>query len=78
MAGKMPEFLIGATNVYRTQYYIVKQRITVHTDADNASCLFSRDTYYLRTPRRNREYEAVFASNGRRIPTAMYVRTYVE
>ena len=77
MAERTPDFLLGATNVYRTKNYIVKQRVTVHTDADNTSWLFSRDTYYCRTPRRDREYEAVFAGEGKRIPSSMHIRMYI-
>lgn len=44
--------------------------------------LFSRDTYFLCTPKRDREFEEVFADrvdlNGSRIKTAMYLRRYVE
>ena len=42
----------------------------------------SRDTYYRCTPKRDREFEAAFADrknvNGKRIPTAMYTREYID
>ena len=77
-----PDFLQDATNVYRTANYIVKQHIGYKPDLYENDVLFSHDTYYARTPKREREYEEVFADririNGKRIRTAMYSRTYVE
>ena len=71
MTEHIPEFLVGATNVYRTRGYIVKQCVAL-----------SRDTYYRCTPKRDREFEAAFADrknvNGKRIPTAMYTREYID
>lgn len=78
---RIPEFLVEATNVYRTRKYIVKQSVTLRVD-EYGSYLFSRDTYYRCTPKRDREYEAAFADrvriNGKRLHTSMYVRTYIE
>ena len=79
---EMPEFMADATNVYRTRYYIVRQKIELRDDPEFGRYLFSADTYYLCTPKRDREYESVFAGsfarNGRRICTPMYVRRYVD
>ena len=51
-------------------------------DEEQGTHLFSRDTYFLCTPKRDREYEEVFADrhdlNGRRIKATMYVRKYVD
>lgn len=78
--GKAPEFTDGATNVYRTNEFIVKQCVVLRND-DSGTYLFSHDTYYCRTAKRDREYEAVFSyrqdKNGARIPTKMYSRKYV-
>ena len=54
-AESVPEFLVDATNVYRTREYIVRQQITLH-DGVLGSYLLSRDTYYSCTPQRDREF----------------------
>lgn len=76
----VPEFLIGATNVYRTRYYIVRQRICLR-DGESGSYLVSHDTYFRCTPKLDREYDDVFSDredvDGKRIPTAMHTRKYV-
>lgn len=73
----VPEFLVDATNVYRTKGYIVKQQITLH-DSELGSYLLSRDTYYRCTDKRDREFEEAFAYriniNGKRMPTSMHIR----
>ena len=58
---EIAEFLRGASNVYRTRDYIVRQVIELHSDAEG-SYLVSRDTYFRCTPRRDREYGEAFAS----------------
>ena len=77
----VPEFLVDATNVYRTKEYIVKQQISLH-DSELGSYLLSRDTYYHCTEKRVREFEEAFAYrmnvNGRRIHTPMNIRRYVD
>lgn len=79
---EVPDFLVNATNVYRTNGYIVRQELLLHDDEEQGTHLFSRDTYFLCTPKRVREYEEVFADrhdlNGRRIKATMYVRKYVD
>ena len=79
---KIPEFLIDATNVYRTSEYIVKQKIGVRFDKRENNVVYSDDTYYRRTLRRDYEYEQAFKGrkniNGRRLPTTMYARTYID
>ena len=80
-AESVPEFLVDATNVYRTREYIVRQQITLH-DGALGSYLLSRDTYYRCTPQRDRDFEKAFPErinvNGKRIPTAMHIRAYVD
>lgn len=82
MTERIPDFLDGATNVYRTREYIVKQCVAFGYDELYGTYLISRDTYYRCTPKRDREFEAVFAErkrvNGKRIPTAMYTREYID
>lgn len=80
--GDMPEFLERSTNVYRTRFYIVRQQIMYRRDSLLGAYLCSRDTFYCRTPERDRQYEAAFPHNqekdGKRIPTLMYVRKYID
>lgn len=74
--------LEGATNVYRTKKYIVKQcmGIEYHDQLDNAFC--SQDTYYLRTKARDKEYEKIYFNkqniNGRRLHSTMFSRKYFD
>lgn len=76
-------FLSGADNVYRTENYIVKQKVTLMANRSSGKVvLMSDDTYYLRTAKRDREYEFVFANrqgsiDGRRIASGVYTRTYI-
>ncbi len=82
MKNTVPEFMKNATNVYRTQYYIVRQVIGIRLDCKENNAVYSYDTYFKRTPERDMEYEVVFYcrrnKNGKRLPTTMYARTYVE
>lgn len=72
---------IGTTNIYRTDYFIVFQRIQVLFDRDEIMVI-SRDTFYHRTKARdarfNRMAEEHKGSEGKRIPTIMYSRKYVK
>ena len=76
----LPDFVQGATNVYRTKSYIVKQNVSLGHQGLESTTLISRDTYYVRTPKRDAIYESIFEGNknldGRRIPTMAYFRTY--
>lgn len=76
----LPDFVQGATNVYRTKSYIVKQNVSLGHQGLESTTLISRDTYYVRTPKRDAVYERIFEGNqnleGRRIPTMAYFRTY--
>ena len=80
--GDMPEFLERSTNVYRTRFYIVRQQIMYRRDSLLGAYLCSRDTFHCRTPERDRQYEAAFPHNqekdGKRIPTLMYIRKYID
>ncbi len=48
------DFLYEANNVYRTKNYIVKQIIGVRCSEQENNVMFSFDTYYRRTAKRNR------------------------
>lgn len=76
------DFLLNATNVYRTEKFIVKQSIGILYHEKRYNVLFSYDTYYRRTPQRDMDYELSFPMrqplNGKRIPTAMHTRIYVD
>lgn len=77
-----PDFMVNATNVYRTKDYIVKQQITIVSSPSNDSYLLSEDTYYARTPLREFQYNCVFTDrkrkNGRRLPSNTYTRKYID
>ena len=76
------DFMVNASNVYRTKDFIVKQEIHIATDGYDTNQVVSVDTYYKRTPEREVAYKAVFADrkriNGKRLPSTMYTRTYIE
>lgn len=77
-----PDFMENADNVYRTRDYIVRQIIGVNFDAEMDNNIFSQDTFFVRTPARDRQYEAIFVKrfniDGRRLPCNMSSRRYVE
>lgn len=78
----VPDFMVDAMNVYRTREFIVKQVIGIkYSDVENIAVI-SNDTFYRRTKKRDREYERIFWErkqiNGKRIPSTMYARTYVD
>ena len=78
----VPDFMINATNVYRTPSYIVKQQITIVASPGKDSYLLSEDTYYARTPLRDFQYNCVFTNrkrkNGKRLPSNTYTRKYID
>lgn len=80
MKNRVPEWITDATNVYRTKKYIVKQVMGIRYDCRENNVVFSHDTFYRRTPTRDREYEILFCRrrhiNGKRLPSTMYARTY--
>ena len=81
MKNREPTFLRNAHNVYRTRFYIVKQELKIRADERDNTQLFSKDTFYFRTAKRDSEYNSVFAKreylNGKRLPTTMYTRKYI-
>ena len=82
MKNKVPEFIENATNLYRTKKYIVKQIIGIQYGCEENNVVYSRDTYYKRTPERDKEYDILFFRrrniDGRRLPSTMYAREYKE
>ncbi len=78
----IPVFVRDATNVYRTKEYIVKQVIDIQYDSKEAGNVLSHDTFYKRTPARDRQYEYLFSGrrrvNGKRLPSTAYTRRYVD
>ena len=82
MKNQVPDFIQDATNVYRTRKFIVKQKIGIQYDSVENNVIFSRATYYFRTKQRDTEYEKIFSIrkniNGKRLPTMMYSREYVD
>lgn len=82
MKQQVPEFLRKADNVYRTRDYIVVQRLSIAYDGIEDPSTVSRDVYYRRTRRRDKEYEAIFCGrrhiNGKRLPATMYTRRYID
>ena len=80
MEDRVPEFIRNATNVYRTKNYIVRQVMGIRYGCEETPEVFSRDTFYVRTPERDRAYELLFCRrrqvDGKRLLTTMYARTY--
>lgn len=78
----LPDFLVRATNVYRTDYYIVRQQILYKNDPIFGGYMCSKDTFFYRTPERDRQYVKAFPkradADGKRISTLMYVRKYID
>lgn len=70
-----------ASNVYRTKHFIVVQAMDVLGDDVEATELCSHDTFYLRTKKRDAEYEQLFHDrkriDGKRLPATMSSRRYV-
>ena len=73
--------LVDATNVYRTKHFIIKQIVVIDCNEKIDSGIFSQDTFIARTKYRDKEYEKIFSQrlniNGKRMPTNMCARRYV-
>ena len=72
------DFLDDATNVYRTNEFIVRQHITFVSNGVGTTRLMSEDIFYLRTELRDYYYDELFENEGKRIHSAMSVRSYIE
>lgn len=77
-----PEVARLTENVYRTKEYIVKQVIYVLVHIEENNAVFSVDTFFKRTMMRDCRYLLAYEKrkniNGKRLPTNMYIRTYVD
>lgn len=77
-----PEIAKLTENVYRTKEYIVKQVIYVLVGIEENNAVLSVDTFCKRTIVRDchylMEYEKRKHINGKRLPSNMFVRTYVD
>lgn len=82
MKNKVPAFMDNADNVYRTKDFIVKQVIGIQYGIEENNVVFSHDTFYRRTPKRDKEYEILFCRrrnlDGKRLHSTMNARTYIE
>ena len=82
MKANVPEFLVEADNVYRTRHFIVKQVISLELSGVENNIVVSFDTYYRRTLQRDLAYVLAFRGKknieGKRLPSNVYTRTYVE
>ena len=69
-------------NAYRTEHYLVTQPIEIEDDDDEGTHLCSYDTYYPRTPERDKVYEEEYGLrmnvDGRRIRATKCARTYAK
>ncbi len=75
------EQLKKATNVYRTEQYIVVQSFGVQFNKISGSVTVSYDTYYPRTEELDDLFEEMhserYCIDGKRLHSTMYVRKYV-
>jgi len=78
----VPEFVKDATNVYRTKNFIVKQVLGIKYGEVQNNEVVSQDTFYVRTAKRDWQYNNYFSFkvhiNGKRLPSTMYSRKYVQ
>lgn len=76
------DFLQNADNVYRTSEFIVKQKISLSWNDKCEVHTVSDDTYFVRTPKRDAQFENIFSIrenvDGRRVKSGAYTRTYKE
>ena len=78
----IPAYLQDADNVYRTRHFIVKQVLGIHESEEENNQVISVDTYYRRTPKRDLAYNLAYQDKvnleGKRLPSTMYTRTYID
>lgn len=78
----IPDFMIDATNVYRTEKYIVKQDLYMDSNIDGQDILVSNDTFYLRNKQIDKLYEMIFSDrkdiNGKRIRSTTQQKKYID
>jgi hypothetical protein len=68
-------------NVYRTKCFVVGQELYFDNIPDDTTTLFSKDTYYLRNKKLDKQYEKIYQNrdnvNGKRIHVCIYKRNYI-
>ena len=73
-------FWADADNVYRTEFYVVKQKIYVLRAKNGKTYSISEDTYYPRFDSIDKHFEMVFADrepiDGKRLPASTFIRTF--
>ncbi len=78
----LPELVMDADSDYRTSKYIVKQSLNVQLSSTEANAIISCDVFYKRNKRRDSEYEKIFYDrkciDGKRLPSTMFTRKYVD
>lgn len=78
----IPEFLIEASNVYRTKNYIVRQILTIQEKCESGNELFSFDTFFKRTKKRDKQYDIAFSDrlniDGKRLHSSAHSKHYVD
>jgi len=77
------DYLSEADNVYRTKKYIVCQKVSLCSSGKGNTLLMSNDTYLLRTPIRDIDYELIYKVrgkqiNGKRMHAGSYIRSYID
>ena len=81
MERNIRDLIEGATNIYRTRDYIVKQVIEVLVNRQENNAVVSHDTFIRRTKVRDRFFEILFCArkniDGKRLPSTMFDRKYV-
>lgn len=82
MKKDFPDFMIDATNVYRTKKYIVKQNLYLNYEIDNSSILYSKDVYYLRNKKLDKLFDLIFQDRQhldvKRVHSTSYSRKYIQ
>ena len=78
----IPNYLRDADNVYRTNKFIVKQVLSIQESTEGNNQVISIDTYYRRTPKRDFTYNLAYQDKvnleGKRLPSTMYTRAYID
>ena len=78
----VPDFINNADNIYRTKHFIVKQHLILDNADLNGTNMISEDTFYKRTKVRDKQFDILFLNtthkNGKRIPSTMCSRKYVD
>ena len=76
------DFLTDATNIYRTEHFIVKQQLIFSNCGICGTQTVSNDTYYARTEERDLAFDALFENSvfpeSKRLPAMSYMRSYKE